>query len=116
MNGRSEAPALFGVRIAGLGHYVPDIVVSNADLEKHLDTSDEWIVTRTGMRERRHAPDNMAVSDMSVRAAEHALERARLRASDIDCYIVATVTPDYQFPATACIVALIRLASRRGSG
>jgi len=105
MNGRSEAPALFGVRIAGLGHYVPDIVVSNADLEKHLDTSDEWIVTRTGMRERRHAPDNMAVSDMSVRAAEHALERARLRASDIDCYIVATVTPDYAFPATACVVA-----------
>ena len=105
MNGRSEAPALFGVRIAGLGHYVPDIVVSNADLEKHLDTSDEWIVTRTGMRERRHAPDDMAVSDMSVRAAEHALERARLRALDIDCYIVATVTPDYAFPATACVVA-----------
>ena len=105
VNGRSHAPALFGARIAGVGHYAPENIVTNFDLEKTLDTSDEWIVTRTGMRERRYASDDMAVSDMSIRAARHALERAKLTAQDIDCYILATVTPDYSFPATACIVA-----------
>jgi 3-oxoacyl-[acyl-carrier-protein] synthase III len=105
VNGRSLAPTLFGARIAGIGHYAPEHVVTNADLEKTLDTSDEWIVTRTGMRERRHAPDDMAVSDMAIRAAEHALGRAALSPTDVDCFIVATVTPDYSFPATACIVA-----------
>jgi 3-oxoacyl-[acyl-carrier-protein] synthase-3 len=95
----------FGSRIAGVGHYVPDRVMANADFERLFETSDEWIVTRTGMRERRYASDGQASSDLATRAAEHALERAGLRASDIDCYIVATVTPDYQFPATACIVA-----------
>lgn len=84
---------------------MPDIVVSNADLERRLDTSDEWIVTRTGMRERRYAPPEMAVSDMAVRAAEHALTRAGMSSGDVDCFIVATVTPDYLFPATACLVA-----------
>ncbi len=79
--------------------------MSNADFEKTLDTSDEWIVTRTGMRERRYAADGQASSDLATAAAKHALERAGLKATDIDCYIVATVTPDYQFPATACIVA-----------
>jgi 3-oxoacyl-[acyl-carrier-protein] synthase-3 len=104
-NGRSSAPTLHGARMAGVGHYVPDVVVTNADLEKTLDTSDEWIVTRTGMRERRWAPDGMAVSDMAIVAAEQALGRANLTAKDIDCFVVATVTPDYTFPATACIVA-----------
>jgi 3-oxoacyl-[acyl-carrier-protein] synthase-3 len=70
-----------------------------------FDTSDEWIVTRTGMRERRIAAADMAVSDLAFNAAEHALERAHLKAPEIDCYIVATVTPDYLFPATACLVA-----------
>jgi 3-oxoacyl-[acyl-carrier-protein] synthase-3 len=79
--------------------------MSNADFEKILNTSDEWIVTRTGMRERRYAPPEMASSDLATRAARHALERAGLEAGDIDCFIVATVTPDYHFPATACIVA-----------
>ncbi len=79
--------------------------MSNADFERILDTSDEWIVTRTGMRERRYAAADEASSDMSTHAARHALERAGLQAGEIDCYIVATVTPDYQFPATACIVA-----------
>jgi 3-oxoacyl-[acyl-carrier-protein] synthase-3 len=79
--------------------------MSNADLEKIFDTSDQWIVSRTGMRERRYAPPKMAASDLAVRAARHALKRAGLRGKDIDCWIVATVTPDYQFPATACIVA-----------
>ncbi|MBV9646041.1 MAG: ketoacyl-ACP synthase III [Candidatus Eremiobacteraeota bacterium] len=105
MNGRSPAPALFGARIAGIGHYAPEHIVSNADLEKTLDTSDEWIVTRTGMRERRHASADMAVSDLAIRAAEQALKRGGYHATDIDCFILATVTPDFAFPATACIVA-----------
>jgi len=84
---------------------VPERVMSNADLEKILDTSDDWIVTRTGMRERRYAAAGEASSDLSTQAARHALNRAGLRPDDIDCYIVATVTPDFQFPATACIVA-----------
>jgi 3-oxoacyl-[acyl-carrier-protein] synthase-3 len=79
--------------------------MANADFERILDTSDEWIVTRTGMRERRYAADSQASSDLATLAAKHALERAGLRGTDIDCYIIATVTPDYQFPATACIVA-----------
>ena len=79
--------------------------MSNADFEAILDTSDEWIHSRTGMRERRYAADDEASSDLATRAAQHALERAGLAPTDIDCYIVATVTPDYQFPATACIVA-----------
>jgi 3-oxoacyl-[acyl-carrier-protein] synthase-3 len=88
-----------------VGCYVPDRVMSNADFEKILETSDDWIVSRTGMRERRYAAEDQASSDLATEAARHALERAGLAASEVDCYIVATVTPDYQFPATACIVA-----------
>lgn len=95
----------FGARISGVGHYVPDRVMRNADFEKLFETSDEWIVTRTGMRERRYAEADVAASDLATHAARHALERAGLHARDVDCFIVATVTPDYQFPATACIVA-----------
>ncbi|MEO6991212.1 MAG: beta-ketoacyl-ACP synthase III [Candidatus Baltobacteraceae bacterium] len=105
MNGRSQAPSLHGVRIAGTGHYVPELVVTNQDLERTLDTSDEWITTRTGMKERRYAPAGIACSDMALAAARVALEHAELEASEIDCFILATVTPDYPFPATACIVA-----------
>ncbi len=79
--------------------------MSNADFARILDTSDEWISTRTGMKERRYAPREMASSDLATRAAKHALERAGLGGSDVDCFIVATVSPDYHFPATACIVA-----------
>lgn len=95
----------YGARITGVGHYVPDRVMRNADFEKLFETSDEWIVSRTGMRERRYAADGQAASDLATLAARHALERAGLHGRDIDCFIVATVTPDYQFPATACIVA-----------
>jgi len=84
---------------------VPDRVVTNAEFETMFETSDEWIVTRTGMKERHWAPPEMASSDLCILAARHALERAGLAPEDIDCYIVATVTPDYLFPATACIVA-----------
>ncbi len=79
--------------------------MSNDDFAKILDTSDEWISTRTGMKERRYAPREMASSDLATRAAQHALKRAGMSGSDIDCFIVATVSPDYHFPATACIVA-----------
>ncbi len=79
--------------------------MTNADFEKILDTSDEWIQSRTGMRERRYAPPEMAASDLATAASRHALERAGLHAGDIDCFVVATVTPDFPFPATACIVA-----------
>lgn len=94
-----------GARIAGVGHYVPDTVLSNADLERMLETSDQWIVDRTGMRERRIAPPEMTTGDMAIRAARGALANAKLDASDIDGFIVATATPDYIFPATASLVA-----------
>ncbi len=98
-------PGPYGARINGVGHYVPARVMHNADFVKLFETSDEWIVTRTGMRERRYAEADVAASDLATHAARHALERAGLHAREIDCFIVATVTPDYQFPATACIVA-----------
>ena len=94
-----------GVRIAGVGHYAPAKVLTNADLEKMLDTSDEWISTRTGMNRRHIAAPDEATSDLAIAAARNALKRASLKPKDIDCFVVATVTPDYAFPATACIVA-----------
>lgn len=94
-----------GVRIAGVGHYVPERVLTNADFERMLDTSDEWIQTRTGMRERHVAAPGQATSDIALEAARDALRRAHLDAAAIDCVIVATVTPDYIFPATGCILA-----------
>jgi 3-oxoacyl-[acyl-carrier-protein] synthase III len=93
-----------GVRIAGVGHYVPTKVLTNADLEQMLDTTDEWITTRTGMKERHIAAPDEPTSDISLAAARAALANAGLEAKDLDCVIVATVTPDYAFPATACIV------------
>ena len=93
-----------GVRIIGIGHYVPDRVVTNHDLEKIMDTSDEWIVTRTGIMERRYASPDQANSDLSYEAARVALSRAGVQPQDLDVIIVATVTPDMSFPATACLV------------
>lgn len=95
----------FGVKIAGVGHYAPPRIVTNHDLEAWLDTSDEWITTRTGMKRRHWASDDEATSDLASAAASAALVHAGLRAEEIDCFIVATVTPDYYFPATACLVA-----------
>lgn len=92
------------VGIAGTGSYVPETVLTNADLEKIVDTNDEWIVTRTGIRERRQAGPDLAVSDLSVVAAERALQDAGLSAEDVDLIIVATVTADYQFPSASCLV------------
>ncbi|MFZ0573233.1 MAG: beta-ketoacyl-ACP synthase III [Candidatus Cybelea sp.] len=100
-----------GVKIVGVGHYAPAHVVTNHDLEAWLDTTDEWIATRTGMKRRHWTSDNEATSDLASAAAEAALVHAGLQAADVDCFIVATVTPDYYFPATACLVAT-RLGAR----
>lgn len=97
--------SLCGVKIVGVGHYAPARVVTNHDLEAWLDTTDEWITTRTGMKRRHWTSDNEATSDLASAAAEAALVHAELQATDVDCFIVATVTPDYYFPATACLVA-----------
>ncbi|MBV8246615.1 MAG: ketoacyl-ACP synthase III [Candidatus Eremiobacteraeota bacterium] len=94
-----------GVKITGVGHYAPEKVITNADLEKILDTSDEWITTRTGMKRRHVAGIDEATSDLALVAARAALDDAGVDPHDIDCFIVATVTPDFPFPATACIVA-----------
>ena len=100
-----------GVKIVGVGHYAPARVVTNHDLEAWLDTTDEWITTRTGMKRRHWTSDNEATSDLASAAGEAALVHAGLQAADVDCFIVATVTPDYYFPATACLVAT-RLGAR----
>ena len=94
-----------GVKIVGVGHYAPPRIVTNHDLEAWLDTSDEWITTRTGMKRRHWASDEEGTSDLASAAASAALMHAGLTARDIDCFIVATVTPDFYFPATACLVA-----------
>ncbi len=89
--------------ITAIGHYVPEKVLTNADLEKMVDTNDEWIRTRTGIRERR-IMEKGASSDMAVKAIEKLLDQRKISASEIDVIIVATVTPDMFFPATACII------------
>lgn len=91
-------------RIIGTGAYVPERVLSNADLEKLVETSDEWIVSRTGMKERRIARADEFTSDMGVEAAKKALEKAGLKAEELDLIIVATLTPDYIFPSTAALI------------
>jgi len=91
-------------RILGTGHYLPPIVRTNADIEKLVETSNEWIIDRTGIRERRIAPDGIVTSDMATAAAKQALEAAELSPSDLDMIIVGTVTPDMPMPATAVYV------------
>ena len=95
----------YGVTITGVGAYAPSGVLTNEDLEKLVDTTDEWIVQRTGMKRRHIAAPNEATSDLAVPAALGALDAAGKTPAEIDCIIVATATPDYLFPATACIVA-----------
>jgi 3-oxoacyl-[acyl-carrier-protein] synthase-3 len=90
--------------ITSVGAYVPQRVLSNADLEKLVDTSDEWILTRTGIRERRLAAPDEFTSDLATKAALQALRRGNVKAEQVDLIIVATITPDMLFPATACLV------------
>jgi 3-oxoacyl-[acyl-carrier-protein] synthase III len=90
--------------ITGVGSYVPAKILSNADLEKMVETSDEWITTRTGIKQRRLAAKDEFTSDMAVKAAERAMKMAGITADQIDLIIVATITPDMPFPNTACLV------------
>ncbi|MFJ7729366.1 beta-ketoacyl-ACP synthase III [Neobacillus sp. NPDC097160] len=88
--------------IVGIGRYLPEKVVTNHDLEKIMDTSDEWIRTRTGIEERRIATDDVNTSDMAFAAAQKAIQDAGITAEEIDLILVATVTPDSPFPSVAC--------------
>lgn len=92
------------VGILGTGSYLPEKVMTNDDLSKFVDTNDEWIRTRTGIRERRIAAENEATSDLAYKAAEKAIENAKIDKNEIDLVIVATMSPDHITPATAAIV------------
>jgi len=98
--------------ILGTGSSVPEKILSNADLEQMVDTTDEWIISRTGIAERRIASPAEFTSTFATKSAERALEMAGVRADEIELIIVATVTPDYPFPATACLVQNNIKASR----
>ncbi len=91
-------------RIIGTGSYLPPKIVTNDDLAKRLDTSDEWIRTRTGIRQRHIAEPSQGASDLGAEASRAALAAARVSAAEVDLIIVATATPDYIFPSTACIM------------
>src|SRR5438309_10123208 len=92
------------VSIVGTGSYVPDKRLTNEDLSRMVDTSDEWITTRTGIKERRAAAKDETTSDMAAKAALKAIEQAKVSPEEIDLILVATATPDMIFPATACFV------------
>lgn len=94
----------YSVGITGVGKYMPEDILTNDDLSKIVDTSNEWIMERTGIRERRIAKKHIATSDLGTEAARAALEDANLKPEDIDLIIVATATPDHAFPSTACII------------
>ena len=91
-------------RIAGTGSYLPEKILTNADLERMVDTTDEWIFTRTGIRERHIAAEGEFTSDLSTQAARQAIKAAGIQAQEIDLIIVATTTPDRVFPSTACLM------------
>jgi 3-oxoacyl-[acyl-carrier-protein] synthase-3 len=92
------------VGIIGLGSYLPEKILSNADLEKMVDTTDQWIVERTGIKTRHVARDDQATSDLAFEAAKRALSESGVSGSDLDLIIVATVTPDMFFPSTSCVI------------
>ena len=93
-----------GVTVSGVGAFLPEKRLTNADLEKMVDTSDAWILERTGVKERRIAPPEMATSDMATHAALQALDMAGLDPGELELIIVGTITPDMPFPSTACLV------------
>jgi len=102
------------VVVAGTGTQVPDRILTNADLEKMVDTSDQWITERTGMKERHIAAADEAASDIAVRACEKALAEAKFRPEELDLIVVGTVTGDMPFPSTACVLQQ-RLGARRAA-
>jgi 3-oxoacyl-[acyl-carrier-protein] synthase III len=104
VNGRLSKPGLRRVTIAGLATYVPPRVLTNADLEKMVDTSDEWITQRTGIKERHIVDPGVATSDLAREAALAAIVQAGLTPADIDFIVVGTTTPDMMFPSTACLL------------
>ncbi len=117
-NGPGEERELSKVglaKIAAVGTAVPSRVLSNQDLEQMVETSDEWIVERTGIRRRRIVDEGIATSDLAVEAAKRAIEHAGIAADDVDLIIVATITPDMILPATACLVQ-DRIGARRAWG
>jgi 3-oxoacyl-[acyl-carrier-protein] synthase III len=100
--------------ITGVGSYVPPKILTNAELEKLVETTDEWIVTRTGIKQRRIAAANEFTSDMGAKAAMRAMKKAGVTAGEIDLIIVATITPDMPFPSTACLVQK-KIGARRAA-
>jgi 3-oxoacyl-[acyl-carrier-protein] synthase-3 len=110
-----RASALRRAGITSLGRHVPERVVTNADLEKIVNTSDEWIRTRTGIRERRYVKPGTPTSEIALRAARECLERRGVGADEIELIVVATVTPDMVFPATACVLQ-DKLGAKRAWG
>jgi 3-oxoacyl-[acyl-carrier-protein] synthase-3 len=95
---------MHNARITGIGHYVPPKVVTNQDLTAHMDTTDEWIQQRTGIQQRHYSEDAVGAADMGAIAAREALERAGARAADVDCILFATLSPDVDMPASACLL------------
>src|SRR5205085_5130532 len=91
--------------ILGTGHYVPDRVVTNKDLEKVMSTTDAWIQQRTGIQERRYAEPGVGAADVAFEAAKRALESAKMDAAEIDCILFATLSPDYTFPGSGVLLA-----------
>ena len=91
-------------RIAGVGHFVPPRVVTNDDLAKVMETTDEWVQQRTGIRERHYSEDRVGAADMGALAAREALERAGMTAGEVDCVIFATLSPDVDMPSSACVL------------
>ncbi|MDQ6808508.1 MAG: ketoacyl-ACP synthase III [Verrucomicrobiota bacterium] len=102
------------VSIVGTGSYVPERVLTNEDMAKIVDTTDEWITTRTGIKERRISRKDEMTSDMATEAARHAMEQAKITAQDLDLILVATASPDMHFPATACFVQT-KLGAKRAA-
>src|SRR5438105_10449178 len=100
--------------ITGVGSYVPAKILTNADLEKIVETSDEWITTRTGIKERRLAAKDEFTSDLATQAALRAMEKAGIKPEQIDLIIVATITADMPFPSTACLVQR-KIGARRAA-
>jgi 3-oxoacyl-[acyl-carrier-protein] synthase III len=96
--------SLLGVRLTGLASAVPERILTNADLEKMVDTNDEWIYSRTGIRERRIVQEGQGASDLAVQCGRETLQKAGISPAELDLIIVATLTPDSPLPATACIV------------
>jgi len=103
-NPRAGRPHLRTVSITGMGSYVPSRILTNAELEAMVETTDDWITTRTGIKERRLAAPDETTADMASAAGRRALEAAGVRADEVDLIIVATITPDRMFPSTACLV------------